>query len=90
VQEGATAEGLRLRPLHHPVEELERALRRRRVGEVGLDGRADADRSAFEVRRQKLILAPDVLIERRLRRAGTGERNSSVFENRDIRAMVGS
>src|SRR4029079_17938437 len=55
---------------HHPVEKLERALRRRRVGEVRLDARAGARGSALEVRRHELVLAAEVLIERGLRRVG--------------------
>src|SRR5438093_8582787 len=42
----ATAEVLRLCPLHHPVEKLERALWRRRVGQVGFDVRAGIHGSA--------------------------------------------
>src|SRR6185369_15556301 len=68
--ERAPAELLRLRPFHHPVEKLERALRRRRVGEVGLDLRAGLRGSALEVRRHELVLAAEMLIERRLRRLG--------------------
>src|SRR6185369_203534 len=63
----APAEVLRLCPLHHPVEKLERALCRRRVGEVRLDVRAGARGSALEVRRHELVLAAEVLIERCLR-----------------------
>src|SRR5205807_3104866 len=47
----ATAEVLRLRPLHHPVEKLEGALGRRRVGEVRLDLRAGVHGSALAIRR---------------------------------------
>src|SRR3954469_10766715 len=73
VLERAAAKVLRLGPLHHPVEKSQGALRRRRVGEIRLDLGARVDGSALEAGRHQLVCAPEVLIERRLRRVGFGQ-----------------